>query len=150
MRAKNAWPSVPALRKVLLCECHSIRGCAASIRHCICGLRCLMLTPALLCHCVATLRCHTLEDGNPASAGKARFGAAHPAHKSTIIDIYNSQAGLLLADTHHSDVLCSILQAKLVGAETLYCRCGSIAAAACCKIQAAEDPCCRPSAAAAC
>jgi hypothetical protein len=142
VRAKSAWPSVPALREVLLYENNSIRGCAASVRHCICGLRCLVLTPSQLCRCIATLRRHTFENGNPASAGKARFCAAHPAHKCTIIDTDHSQAGFLLADTRHCYVLCSIMQGKLAHAELLYCRCGDIAAAACCKIQAAENPSC--------
>ena len=132
---------LPARRDVLLGKCHGSRCCAASLHHRRWALCCLVLTPALLCRCIAMLRRHTLENGDTASAGKARFGAAHPAHKSTIIDADNSQAGLLLADTSHSDVLCSMLQAKLARAETLYCRCGNIDAAACCKVKAAENPC---------
>lgn len=150
MRANSAWPPLPAWRDVLLGKCHSSRCCAASLRHRRRALCCVILTPALLCGCIAMLRRHTLEDRDAASAGKARFRAAHPAHKSTIIDADNSQAGLLLADTSHSNVLCGMLQAKLARAETLHCRCGNIDAAACCKVKAAENPCGRSVAAAAC
>jgi hypothetical protein len=142
VRARSAWAPLPARRKMPLGKRLSIRGCATCVRHCICSLGCLLLDPALLRSCVATLVCQALKYRDTASAGKARLSAAHPAHKSSIVDIDNSQSGLLLADTHQSDVLCSILQGKLAGAETQYCRCGLSIAAACCKVHPAEDPRC--------
>ena len=73
MRAKSAWPPLPAWREVLLCKGDSVNGCVACNCCSRCALRCLVLTSALLCRCVATLRRHTLKDRNPASAGRRAF-----------------------------------------------------------------------------
>lgn len=90
MRARGAGLPLPARRDVLFGKCHSILGCAACICHRRRVLHCWLLSPALLRRCIAVLRRHTLENRDGASARKARFRAAHPAHKSTIIDADDS------------------------------------------------------------